>query len=96
MYCKSCDKEWSDRITKYRLVIVILDDEQDGQLLLWDNVGSSLLGITASELKGKYSEECKITKQYAILSKKEKKAVWLGSFEFNEYFGQVCTILTSF
>nr|GMD35752.1 replication factor A protein 1-like [Ipomoea batatas] len=39
------------------MVIDILDDEQDGQLILWDNVCSPLLGITASELKGKYSEE---------------------------------------
>nr|GME06608.1 replication protein A 70 kDa DNA-binding subunit B-like [Ipomoea batatas] len=52
MYCKPCDKECSDGIIKYRVVIVILDDEQDGQLLLWDNVCSSLLGITASNLKG--------------------------------------------
>nr|GMD17549.1 replication factor A protein 1-like [Ipomoea batatas] len=46
-----------DEIIKYKLVIDILDDEQDGQLILWDNVCSPLLGITASELKGKYSEE---------------------------------------
>ncbi|XP_031121062.1 uncharacterized protein LOC116024307 [Ipomoea triloba] len=57
MYCKSCDQQSPDEIIKYKLVIDILDDEQDGQLILWDNVCSPLLGITASELKGKYSEE---------------------------------------
>lgn len=56
MYCKSCDQQSPDEIIKYKLVIDILDDEQDGQLILWDNVCSPLLGITASELKGKYSE----------------------------------------
>ncbi|XP_031127680.1 uncharacterized protein LOC116029777 [Ipomoea triloba] len=57
MYCKSCGQESPHEIIKYKLVIDILDDEQDGQLILWDNVCSPLLGITASELKGKYSEE---------------------------------------
>ncbi|XP_031105031.1 uncharacterized protein LOC116009951 [Ipomoea triloba] len=57
MYCKSCDQQSPDEIIKYKLVIDVLDDEQDGQLILWDNVCSPLLGITASELKGKYSEE---------------------------------------
>nr|GLL41906.1 uncharacterized protein LOC109185225 [Ipomoea trifida] len=57
MYCKSCDIQSPDEIIKYKLVIDVLDDEQDGQLILWDNVCSPLLGFTASELKGKYSEE---------------------------------------
>nr|GMC79780.1 replication factor A protein 1-like [Ipomoea batatas] len=57
MYCKSCDQQSPNEIIKYKLVIDILDDEQDGQLILWDNVCSPLLGITTSELKGKYSEE---------------------------------------
>nr|GMD51125.1 replication protein A 70 kDa DNA-binding subunit B-like [Ipomoea batatas]GME09032.1 replication protein A 70 kDa DNA-binding subunit B-like [Ipomoea batatas] len=57
MYCKSCDEQSPDEIIKYKLVIDVLDDEQDGQLILWDNVCSPLLGFTASELKGKYSEE---------------------------------------
>nr|GMC46746.1 replication protein A 70 kDa DNA-binding subunit B-like [Ipomoea batatas] len=57
MYCKSCDQQSPDEIIKYKLVIDILDDEQDGQLILWDNVCSPLLGITASELKEKYYEE---------------------------------------
>nr|GLL41944.1 uncharacterized protein LOC109149207 [Ipomoea trifida] len=57
MYCKSCDQQSLDEIIKYKLVIDVLDDEQDGQLILWDNVCSPLLGFTASELKGKYSEE---------------------------------------
>nr|GMC79991.1 replication protein A 70 kDa DNA-binding subunit B-like [Ipomoea batatas] len=57
MYCKSCDQQSPDEIIKYKLVIDVLDDEQDGQLILWDNVCSPLLGFTASELKGKYSEE---------------------------------------
>nr|GMD00058.1 replication protein A 70 kDa DNA-binding subunit B-like [Ipomoea batatas] len=39
MYCKSCDNESSDGIIMYKLVIDILDDEQDGQLLHWDNEG---------------------------------------------------------
>nr|GMD49935.1 Putative AC transposase [Ipomoea batatas] len=50
-----CIVSYPDEIIKYKLVID--DDEQDGQLILWDNVCSPLLGITASELKGKYSEE---------------------------------------
>nr|GMD04714.1 replication protein A 70 kDa DNA-binding subunit B-like [Ipomoea batatas] len=57
MYCKSCGVQSPDEIIKYKLVIDVLDDEQDGQLILWDNVCSPLLGFTASELKGKYSEE---------------------------------------
>nr|GLL19726.1 uncharacterized protein LOC109185225 [Ipomoea trifida] len=57
MYCKSCGIQSPDEIIKYKLVIDVLDDEQDGQLILWDNVCSPLLGFTASELKGKYSEE---------------------------------------
>nr|GLL31556.1 uncharacterized protein LOC109185225 [Ipomoea trifida] len=57
MYCKSCDQQSPDEIIKYKLVIDVLDDEHDGQLILWDNVCSPLLGITASGLKGKYSEE---------------------------------------
>nr|GMD17807.1 replication protein A 70 kDa DNA-binding subunit B-like [Ipomoea batatas] len=57
MYCKSCDIQSPDEIIKYKLVIDVLDDEQDGQLILWGNVCSPLLGFTASELKGKYSEE---------------------------------------
>nr|GMC86455.1 replication factor A protein 1-like [Ipomoea batatas] len=57
MYCKSCEQQSPNEIIKYKLVIDILDDEQDGQLILWENVCSPLLGITTSELKGKYSEE---------------------------------------
>ncbi|XP_019155714.1 PREDICTED: uncharacterized protein LOC109152469 [Ipomoea nil] len=58
MYCKPYNKQWSDGIIKYKLVIDILDDDQDGQLKLWDNVCTPLLGVTAIELKVKYSEEC--------------------------------------
>nr|GMD81842.1 replication protein A 70 kDa DNA-binding subunit B-like [Ipomoea batatas] len=57
MYCKSCGVQTPDEIIKYKLVIDVLDDEQDGQLILWDNVCSPLFGFTASELKEKYSEE---------------------------------------
>nr|GMD79391.1 replication factor A protein 1-like isoform X2 [Ipomoea batatas] len=35
----------------------IYDNKKDGHLLLWDNVCSILLGVTASELLKKYSED---------------------------------------
>nr|GMD17948.1 replication factor A protein 1-like [Ipomoea batatas] len=57
MYCKACDKQRVDGIIKYKLVVFVLDDDQDGHLLLWDNVCSTLLGVTASELLKKYSED---------------------------------------
>nr|GMC64537.1 replication protein A 70 kDa DNA-binding subunit B-like [Ipomoea batatas] len=56
MYCKACDKYSLDGIIKYKVVIVVLDDDQDGPLVLWDNVCLTLLGVTASELKEKYSK----------------------------------------
>nr|GMD83448.1 replication factor A protein 1-like [Ipomoea batatas] len=56
MYCKACDKYSPDGIIKYKVKIVVLDDDQDDPLLLWDNVCSTLLGVTASELKEKYSK----------------------------------------
>ncbi|XP_019152447.1 PREDICTED: uncharacterized protein LOC109149207 [Ipomoea nil] len=89
MYCKSCDKQWSDGIIKYRLVIAILDDDQDGQLLLWDNVCSSLLGITASELKVKYSEEgCMPNEIKELLGKTMKFRIVTRQEQFN-YRGNV-------
>ncbi|XP_031105303.1 uncharacterized protein LOC116010164 [Ipomoea triloba] len=57
MYCKACDEQRVDGIIKYKLVVFVLDDDQDGHLLLWDNVSSTLLGVTASELLKKYSED---------------------------------------
>nr|GMD23760.1 replication protein A 70 kDa DNA-binding subunit B-like [Ipomoea batatas] len=57
IYCKPCDKQWLDRIIKYKVVVVVLDDDHDDHILLWDNVCSTLLGVTASELLKKYSED---------------------------------------
>ncbi|XP_019190753.1 PREDICTED: uncharacterized protein LOC109185225 [Ipomoea nil] len=57
MYCKACDKHWPDGIIKYKVVIDVLDDDQDGHLLLWDNICSTLLGITAGKLLEKHSED---------------------------------------
>ncbi|XP_031091007.1 uncharacterized protein LOC115996004 [Ipomoea triloba] len=93
MYCKSCDQQSPDEIIKYKLVIDVLDDEQDGQLILWDNVCSPLLGITASELKGKYSEEG-VQADEAISNsfKKGEQGNVIRKLaeekEFNENFGQ--------
>nr|GMC67649.1 replication protein A 70 kDa DNA-binding subunit B-like [Ipomoea batatas] len=56
MYCKPCNTYSPDGIIKYKVVIDVLDDDQDGPLVLWDNVCSTLLGVTASELKEKYSK----------------------------------------
>nr|GMD74610.1 replication protein A 70 kDa DNA-binding subunit B-like [Ipomoea batatas] len=56
MYCKPCNKHWLDGIIKYKVVVVVLDNNQDVHFLLWDNVCSTLLRVTASELKEKYSE----------------------------------------
>nr|GMC51088.1 replication protein A 70 kDa DNA-binding subunit B-like [Ipomoea batatas] len=57
MYCKPCNTYSPDGIIKYKVVIDVLDDDQDGPLVLWDNVCSTLLGVTASELKEKYSKD---------------------------------------
>nr|GMD17674.1 replication protein A 70 kDa DNA-binding subunit B-like [Ipomoea batatas] len=113
---------------------VINDQMYYGQLILWDNVCSPLLGITASELKGKYSEEDCMpneikgligkTMKFMIVTREDQfkyrgnaaftvlgvqadeaisnyfKKGEQGSVirklaeekEFNENFGQVCTI----
>ncbi|XP_019171078.1 PREDICTED: uncharacterized protein LOC109166641 [Ipomoea nil] len=92
MYCKPCNKKWPDGIIKYKLVIDILDDDQDSELILWDNVCTPLLGVTASELKVKYSKEWKMMREYVLQSIKENKEVWLRKLadekEFNENFEQ--------
>nr|GMD57891.1 replication protein A 70 kDa DNA-binding subunit B-like [Ipomoea batatas]GMD64574.1 replication protein A 70 kDa DNA-binding subunit B-like [Ipomoea batatas] len=38
MYCKPCNTYSPDGIIKYKVVIDVLDDDQDGPLVLWENV----------------------------------------------------------
>ncbi|XP_019189679.1 PREDICTED: uncharacterized protein LOC109184093 [Ipomoea nil] len=35
MYCKACDKHWPDGIIKYKVVIDVLDDDNDGHLQIY-------------------------------------------------------------
>ncbi|XP_019151941.1 PREDICTED: uncharacterized protein LOC109148663 [Ipomoea nil] len=57
MYCTPCNKQWSNGIIKYKLMINIINEDEDGELILWDNVCTLLLGASSSELKVKYSKE---------------------------------------
>nr|GMC60797.1 replication protein A 70 kDa DNA-binding subunit B-like [Ipomoea batatas] len=50
---KVCGKKLQDCTDKMYCKV---DDDQDGPLVLWDNVCLTLLGVTASELKEKYSK----------------------------------------
>nr|GMC56599.1 replication protein A 70 kDa DNA-binding subunit B-like [Ipomoea batatas] len=68
------------------VVIVVLDDDQDGQLLLWDNVCSSLLGVIASELKEK--EGCMPNEIDGLVGKTLKFRIVTRHDQFN-YRGNV-------
>nr|GMD22358.1 replication protein A 70 kDa DNA-binding subunit B-like [Ipomoea batatas] len=115
MYCKSCDQQSPDEIIKYKLVIDILNDEQDRQLILWDNEGCMPNEIDG--LIGKTMEFMIVTREdqfkyrgndvFTVLGVQADEAIG-NSFkkreqgsvirklaeekEFNENFGQVCTI----
>nr|GMC71799.1 putative transposase [Ipomoea batatas] len=54
-YCETCNTNWAEGNVRYRVVVRVLDKTSDAPFILWDKDYFELLGITAYDLKTKYS-----------------------------------------
>nr|GMD21676.1 replication protein A 70 kDa DNA-binding subunit B-like [Ipomoea batatas] len=56
-FCDTCKTNWAEGNVRYKLVVRVLDKTSDAPFVLWDKDCFELLGITAYDLKFKYSME---------------------------------------
>ncbi|XP_031108610.1 uncharacterized protein LOC116013091 [Ipomoea triloba] len=54
-YCETCKTNWVEGNVRYRVVVRVLDKTSDAPFLLWEKDCFDLLGISAYDLKTKYS-----------------------------------------
>nr|GLL29305.1 uncharacterized protein LOC109155334 [Ipomoea trifida] len=54
-FCDTCKTNWAEGNVRYKLVVRVLDKTSDAPFVLWDKDCFELLGITAYDLKFKYS-----------------------------------------
>nr|GLL46380.1 histone deacetylase HDT1-like isoform X2 [Ipomoea trifida] len=56
-FCDTCKTNWAEGNVRYKVVVRVLDKTSDAPFVLWDKDCFELLGITAYDLKFKYSME---------------------------------------
>nr|GLL19453.1 uncharacterized protein LOC109180751 [Ipomoea trifida] len=54
-FCDTCKTNWAEGNVRYKLVVRVLDKTSDAPFVLWNKDCFELLGITAYDLKFKYS-----------------------------------------
>nr|GMD28259.1 replication protein A 70 kDa DNA-binding subunit B-like [Ipomoea batatas] len=54
-YCDTCKTNWAEGNVRYKVIVRVLDKTSDAPFVLWDKDCFELLGITAYDLKTKYS-----------------------------------------
>nr|GMC90793.1 replication protein A 70 kDa DNA-binding subunit B-like [Ipomoea batatas] len=54
-FCDTCKTNWAEGNVKYKVIVRVLDKTSDAPFVLWDKDCFELLGITAYDLKTKYS-----------------------------------------
>nr|GMC63239.1 replication protein A 70 kDa DNA-binding subunit B-like [Ipomoea batatas] len=54
-FCDTCKTNWAERNVRYKVIVRVLDKTSDAPFVLWDKDCFELLGITAYDLKTKYS-----------------------------------------
>nr|GMD01135.1 putative transposase [Ipomoea batatas] len=54
-FCDTCKTNWAEGNVRYKLIVRVLDKTSDAPFVLWDKDCFELLGITAYDLKFKYS-----------------------------------------
>nr|GMC61319.1 replication protein A 70 kDa DNA-binding subunit B-like [Ipomoea batatas] len=56
-FCDTCKTNWAEGNVRYKVIVRVLDKTSDAPFVLWDKDCFELLGITAYDLKFKYSME---------------------------------------
>nr|GLL41606.1 uncharacterized protein LOC109160523 [Ipomoea trifida] len=56
-FCDTCKTNWAEGNVRYKVIVRVLDKTSDAPFVLWDKDCFELLGITAYDLKIKYSME---------------------------------------
>nr|GMD14359.1 replication protein A 70 kDa DNA-binding subunit B-like [Ipomoea batatas] len=54
-FCDTCKTNWAEGNVRYKVIVRVLDKTSDAPFVLWDKDCFELLGITAYDLKIKYS-----------------------------------------
>nr|GLL41951.1 uncharacterized protein LOC109180751 [Ipomoea trifida] len=54
-FCDACKTNWAEGNVRYKVIVRVLDKTSDAPFVLWDKDCFELLGITAYDLKTKYS-----------------------------------------
>nr|GMC86948.1 replication protein A 70 kDa DNA-binding subunit B-like [Ipomoea batatas] len=54
-FCDTCKTNWVEGNVRYKVIVRVLDKTSDAPFVLWDKDCFDLLGITAYDLKTKYS-----------------------------------------
>nr|GMD83310.1 replication factor A protein 1-like isoform X2 [Ipomoea batatas] len=54
-FCDTCKTNWAEGNVRYKVIVRVLDKTSDAPFVLWDKDCFELLGITAYDLKTKYS-----------------------------------------
>nr|GMC57876.1 replication protein A 70 kDa DNA-binding subunit B-like [Ipomoea batatas] len=54
-FCDTCKTNWAEGNVRYKVIVRVLDKTSDAPFVLWDKDCFDLLGITAYDLKTKYS-----------------------------------------
>nr|GMD95849.1 putative transposase [Ipomoea batatas] len=54
-FCDTCKTNWAEGNVRYKVIVRVLDKTSDAPFVLWDKDCFELLGITAYDLKFKYS-----------------------------------------